>query len=273
MVNKNLFLLLYFLFCVIFGPIISYAQKDVTYASISLLSFYKDGTYIEKPISSLGVEGYPHRSILSYGTYIITKNGFYLTASSKLNPDSIKANTIETWIVEYDSVIIEITSPSEEICDSMIERSQYYSIRYVCDNDSISKKYETILNEQTEKLLKNRIVVYKPNEVRIKEIIIEIIPGLLPFPYTSCGRVDYHYFLKNKQSNYFYIDFYDIDYYYFAYYRYNAEFAKKINRNKLQFRGRTYLKSEIYKRRINSSILQQIEYWRGISRLKKSYGL
>jgi hypothetical protein len=252
--KKLLFIFILLLYGII--PITCFSQtKSCIYKSIkSIILLYEDGTYIEKPTSYLGVIGYPHREILSYGTYIKNKGDYYLTSSSKLNPDSIKAKIIETSIVNYDSIIIEITSPCEEFFDNEMKRSQYYSIEFIVDNDSVLKSDTSFLDKKMELLTSNKAVIYKPSWVKISEIYIQIIPWEKPFfPYDiNSNNIIFKYQLKSNASNYIHIDFYDIDYYYFTYYRYYLELAKKINHNKLYFRNCTYLKSKPLIKKMNN---------------------
>jgi len=246
--NKPLLFISTLLLFLIFTPPTCFSQtKPCVYKSIkSILLFYEDGTYIEKPTSYLGFIEYPHREFLSYGTYIKNKGDYYLTSSIKLNPDSIKAEIIETSIVNYDSIIIEITSPCEEFSNNEIKRSQYYSIEFIVDSNSALKRDISFFDKKMEILTSNKVVIYKPSWVKISEIQIQIIPWRKPFfPYDiNSNNIIFKYQLKNNASNYIHIDFYDIDYYYFTYYRYYSELAKKINHNELYFRNSTYLKSK-----------------------------
>ena len=272
--NKQLlFIFILFLYFAVTSATCYSQTKPCVYKSIkSIILLYEDGTYIEKPASYLGVIGYPHREILSYGTYIKNKGDYYLTSSSKLNPDSIKAEIIETSILNYDSIIVEITSPCEEFSDNEMKRSQYYSIEFIVDDDSVLKSDISFFDEKIEFLIVNRAVIYKPSGVKISEIHIQIIPWGKPFfPYNiNSNNIIFKYQLKSNASNYIHIDFYDIDYYYFTYFRYNMQPAIKINHNTFSFNDNIYTKATVLNRKMNSRWQNRSETKRNFRKILKN---
>lgn len=140
--------------------------------------FYSNGTYVET-IDAMILE-YPNQycsqSVIDSGKYSEKRDCYILNSSAKM--DSMRIFDIRSSYEATDSMIIEISSPYEQIIKKNVNYAIYtYHIEIICDSSLSGNKFESDFNENHQFCLSGCIRIPKPKEVTVKKIIVVIYPN------------------------------------------------------------------------------------------------
>lgn len=140
--------------------------------------FYSNGTYVET-VDEMILQfpnQYCSQNVIDSGEYSVKRGCCILNSHEKI--DSMRIFNIKSSCESKDSLIIEISSPYEQIIKENINYAIYtYHIQIICDSSLFGKKFECDFNKTHQFCLSGCIRISKPQEVTVKKIIIVISPN------------------------------------------------------------------------------------------------
>ena len=196
--------------------------------------------------------------IVSKGTYREKKRKFILTSDpSIMFSDSFTINSeMSCYYQPVDSLIINVTSPYESLlCEVStpnvgldmnvpildIHRVYCYDFQIVCSDDSISRAFERDFNQSHQQVCSAKLSAFKPSEVSIKEIRIQIYWNpdsgdtilMRRYPFANT-----HVIVDVPHNNVCMINIPQLDYFFLTYERYDNVVIRKKGKNAIVFRKR-----------------------------------
>lgn len=180
---------------------------------------------------------------LSYGYWCMDNDRGFLMLSSpeELNTSYTFMEVEEKKMEENDSIYFYIDNPIEMHYKINKEkyRELFYTISITTNNSNFDSRFTF------EKYDTNPIKLYNPNHVNIQKFNISIIPKCdIPVRNIEIKEIyTIEYEVKNPNSNVFKITLPQLDYGYISYRRLTNDYIKIVNKNKLMWDGKEYVKS------------------------------
>lgn len=170
---------------------------------------------------------------LSFGKWKLDGDFIVLNTSKSIAGQKIDV-VIEEHYKPGDSLILEISNPYENFAKKMVGEREFH---YIFSIDSYSGSFGPSISMKN-----NRIALYKSNNDKIFSIYFIIIPNsfLYPYPLAFNYLITDNYIIKNNDANYLKVSIPKFTYEYIGYIRFNSEYVKIIDKNKLKLRGEIF---------------------------------
>ena len=180
---------------------------------------------------------------ISYGNWKKDKRGFIeLTTPEEWDTNILNMEVVEKDLYSKDTLYFIIDNPIEKryMRTKRKNRDINYLVEIGSNNEDISEYFRYTTHAQN--IIK--VPITKDFEIDFVELTIYIQPDIR-LKYKNVDVINtLQYNINNKRNNVFFIDIPKLDYNYISFKRLNSDYVKIVDREKLFWDGKEYIKKK-----------------------------